>query len=86
MQEWKENVMQEVAREIQIIKQIQKETMEAQGLSFQMELERVRGKLELFESKTKSLEDEIKLLKSTGQHPVQRHRPAKRVSTTNSHM
>lgn len=84
LQEWKENVMQEVASELQVIKQTQEEAMEAQRLSFQMELELVRGKLELVESKTKLLEDEIRLLKSPGQHPAQRLRPAKGVSTTSS--
>lgn len=42
MQEWKENVMQEVVREVQVIKQTQDEAIEAQRLSFQMDLERVR--------------------------------------------
>lgn len=58
--------------------------MEAQRQSFQIELERVRGELDLFESKLKSIEDEIRFLKSPGKHPVQRLRPAKRSSTTSS--
>lgn len=58
--------------------------MEAQRLSFQIELERVRGELDLFEQKLKSLEDEIRFLKSPGKHPAPRLRPAKRNSTTSS--
>lgn len=61
MQEWKENVMQDVARELQLIRQVQEEAMEAQRLSFQVELERV-GKV--WEIKSKLLENEIRLLKT----------------------
>ena len=64
--------MQGVARELQGIKQIQEAAMEAQRQSFQMRLKRVRGKLELWESKSKSVENEIRLLKTPGQHPAQR--------------
>lgn len=46
MQEWKENVMQEVGHEIQIIKQTYKRLMEVQRQSFQLELERIGGKVE----------------------------------------
>ena len=58
--------MQEVARELQIIRQTQAKIIEAQRQSFQMELERVRGMLELFELKSKLLEYEMKVLKSSG--------------------
>ena len=52
MQEWKENVMQEVARELHVIRQMHEEAMEAQRQSFQIELEHVGGKLEQLESKS----------------------------------
>ena len=45
MQEWKQVVMQEVARELQAIRQAHEEAIEAQRYSSQMELERVREKL-----------------------------------------
>lgn len=69
---WKKNVMQEVGRELQVIQLRQEEAMEAQRQSFQMVLERVREKLELWESKSRLLENEIKLLKAPKQHQVQR--------------
>ena len=53
MQEWKENVMQDVVRELQVIKQVQEEAMEVQRQSFQVELEKV-GKV--WEMKAKVLE------------------------------
>lgn len=53
MQEWKESVMQEVAREILAIKQVYEGAMEAQKQSFQLELENVKGKVELLESELK---------------------------------
>lgn len=55
--------MQEVAGELQVIRQAQEEAMESQRQSFQAELERV-GKM--WEIKSKLLEDEIKLLKTQG--------------------
>ena len=82
MQGWKKNVMQEVGRELQVIKQRQEEAMKAQRQSFQMELERVRGKQELWESKSKMLEDEIRLLKTPGQHTAQKKPAAKRAQMT----
>ena len=46
MQEWKENVMQEVARELHVIRQMHEGAMEAQRQSFQLEFEHVGGKVE----------------------------------------
>lgn len=46
MLEWKETVMQEVARKLHIIRQMHEGVMEAQKQGFHIELERVRGKLE----------------------------------------
>lgn len=46
MLEWKEKVMQEVARKLHIIRQMHEGVMEAQKQGFHIELERVRGKLE----------------------------------------
>ena len=69
--------MQEVGPELQVIKQRQEEEMEAQRQSFQIELERVRGKLELWESKSKMLENEIRLMKTPGQHTAQKSQQQK---------
>ena len=74
IQEWKENVMREVGLELQDIRQRQEEAMEAQRQNFQMELEKVR---ELWELNSKSLENEIRLLKTPGQHPALKMQTAK---------
>lgn len=70
--------MQEVARELQGIKQIQEEAKEEQRQSFQMGLKGVRGKLELWESKSKSVDNEIRLLMTPGQRPAPRKPAAKK--------
>ena len=72
MQEWKQVVMQEVARELQAIRQAHEEAIEAQRHSFQMELERVREKLQQVESRSMTLENEINSLKAQKQTPDQR--------------
>lgn len=46
MKEWKENIMQEVACELHIIKIMHKRAMETQRKSFQLELEYIGGKLQ----------------------------------------
>lgn len=73
MQEWKQVVMQEVARELQGIRQAHEEAIEAQRHSFQMKLERVREKLQQVESRSTTLENEINSLKAQKQTPD--HRP-----------
>lgn len=70
MERWKKSVMQKVVQELQIIRQVQAKAIKAQKQNFQMELEQVKRKLELFESKSKSLGHEIRVLKSLGQHPT----------------
>lgn len=50
MQEWKKNVMQEVGRELQNIKQMYEGLIEAQRRNFQVELENMRGKVEKLEA------------------------------------
>lgn len=60
MKEWKEKVMQEVARELHGIRQMHEGAMEAQRQTFQLELERMGGKVE-------QLESEVKALKFPGQ-------------------
>lgn len=60
MKEWKENIMQEVARELHVIRQMHEGAMEAQRQSLQLELERMGGKVE-------QLESEVKALKVPGQ-------------------
>ena len=60
MKEWKENIMQEVARELHVIRQMHEGAMEAQRQSLQLELECMGGKVE-------QLESEVKALKVPGQ-------------------
>lgn len=81
MQEWKDMVMQEVGRELQVIRQVQEGAIEVQRQGFQRELERVR---EIFESKSAASENEIRLLKALRQHPAQKMSPANGNSTTSS--
>ena len=61
--------MQEVAQELQATKLAQDGVIEAQRQSFQIELERVREKLQEVELKSRSLEDEIKTLKGRDKAP-----------------
>lgn len=81
MQAWKENVMQEVARELQVIRQVQEEAMEAQRQSFQVELEGVE---KVWEMRSKSLENEIKLLKAPEQRPAPKKPAAKKAQMTSN--
>lgn len=64
MEEWKQKVMSEVGRELQVIKRAHAEAMEVQRQGFQCELEKVREKLELVELKSEAFEEELGLLKS----------------------
>lgn len=72
MQEWKQNVILEVTREFQVIKQAHEEVIEAQSESFQVELERIREKLQMVETRSVGLENEIKTLKAQKQMPEKR--------------
>ena len=64
MEDWKKKVMSEVGRELQIIQMAQAEAMEVQRRGFQSELEKVREKLELVESRSEALKEELELLKT----------------------
>lgn len=64
MEEWKKTVMSEVGYELRIIKTAQAEAIEVQRRGLQSDLEIVREKLELVESKSESLEKELKALKA----------------------
>lgn len=77
MQEWKENVMQEVGHEIQIIKQTYKRLMEVQRQSFQLELECIGGKVE-------QLESEVQVLKASGQQLTNKMLTAELVASSRS--
>lgn len=59
--------MLEVTRELQVIKQAQEEVMETPRESFQVELERIREKLQMVETRSVELENEIKTLKAQKQ-------------------
>ena len=77
MKEWKENIMQEVARELHVIRQIHEGAMEAQRQSFQLELERMGGKVE-------QLESEVKALKVRGRQLARKTPLAKAVAPSGS--
>ena len=77
MKEWKSKFMQEMARELHIMRQVHGEEMEAQRQSFQIELKRVEqgfenkleqvgGKLEKMELRSKMLKNEVRALRSPG--------------------
>lgn len=61
---WKQMVMTEVALEVQGIKRAHEEAMRIQRQSFQFELERVKERLEMVESRSVALEEEIRSLKN----------------------
>lgn len=65
-------IIEEVAREVQAIRQAQEGVIEAQRRGFQIELERVREKLQQVESRSTTLESEIETLKTLNQTPDQR--------------
>lgn len=64
MQEWKQKIIAKVAHELQVMQSTQTEPMEAQRQSFEMELERMREELELYEAKANKLTDEVYALKN----------------------
>ena len=61
--------MQEVVQELQAMRSVQDEVIEAQKQSFQTELERIREKLQQVELRLKTLENEIKTLKAKDKAP-----------------
>ena len=77
MKEWKENIMQEVARELHVIREMHEGAMEAQRESFQLELERMGGKVQ-------QLESEVKALKIPAQQLARKTPPAKTVTPSRS--
>ena len=80
MEEWKANVIQKVARKLQVMRQIHGEAIEAQKQSFQVELERFE---KMWDTKSKLLEDEIKRLKNSGQGLAQK-KPANKLDPTSA--
>lgn len=60
MKEWKEDIMQKVARELQVIKRMHEGAMEAHRQTFHLEIEHIGGKIQ-------QLELEVKALKGSGQ-------------------
>lgn len=77
MKEWKENIMQEVARELHVIRQMHEGAIEAQRQSLQLELERMGGKVE-------QLKSEVKALKVPGQQLARKTPLAKAVAPSGS--
>ncbi len=74
--------MQELTRELHIIRQAHKEEMEAQRQGFQIQLEQVGGKVEQLELR---LENEVRALRSSGQQAAQNPPPlAKAVVVSSS--
>ena len=84
MKEWKEKVMQEMTRELHIIRQTHEEEIKAQSQGFQIELERVGGKLEQLQLRSKVLENEVKALRLPGQLATRKSPPAKAVAVSSS--
>lgn len=75
MREWKQVVMQEVARELHAIRKAHEEAMEAmeaRKYGFQIELEKVKEELHRVESRSTTLEYEMNTLKAQKQTPEQR--------------
>lgn len=68
MEGWKANVMQEVARKLQVIRQVHEDAIMAQRQNFQAELERLES---VWQLKPELLENKIRLLKSPGLHKSQ---------------
>lgn len=73
---------------LQGIRQAQEEAMEVQRRSFQLELEKVKGELELVEARSSALEKEIESLRAqkTAQEerPIRNSPAAKNAATTRS--
>ena len=85
MRGWKDKVMQEITRELHLIRQAHEEEMEAQRQGFQIELERVGGKVEQLELRAKTLENEVRALRSSGQQAARNPPPlAKAVAVSSS--
>ena len=86
MEEWKENVIREVAHELRGMRQAQEEAMEAQRRTFQVELEKVTEELERVKLRSTALEKEIKTSKAQKsaqkQNYAQKNPGAKGVTTT----
>ena len=59
--------MQEVTYELHTIRQAHEEAIEAQRYKFQTELEKVRGELQQVEFCSKTLENEMNILRSRKQ-------------------
>lgn len=74
MEGWNANVMQEVARELQVMRQIHEKAIEAQKQNFRAELERLER---MWDLKPKLLEDEIKFPKNPGQHLAQKKKKSR---------
>ena len=64
MKAWKQMVMQEVAQELQTIRQTHEEAMETQRQNFQMELEGVNERLLQVEARARTFENERKASKA----------------------
>lgn len=80
----KDKIMQEIIRELHIIQLLYKEVMKGQRQGFQIKLECIRGKLEEFESRSKLLENKVKVQESPGQQISRKTSPIKVVLPLNS--
>ena len=64
MKRWKQMIIIEVALKVQGIKQAHKEAIGIQRQNFQFKLEKLKKKLEIVESKSIALKEEIQVLKT----------------------
>ena len=70
MEIWKQMIMQEVGHELQAIRQVHEEAMDAQRHSFNVEIEMVKERLQQEEKQSALFTNEIKILKTQKQAPV----------------
>lgn len=75
--------MTEVGRELQVLKLAHAEAMEVQKQGFQLEFEKVREKLGLVESRSETLDGELRLLKALKVTPAKSTSTAKIVPIVN---
>ena len=64
MKAWKQMIMQEVAQELQAVRQAYEEAIETQRHDFRVELEGVNERLHQVEAQSTTFENEIKALKA----------------------
>ncbi len=70
MKAWKQAIMQEVAQEIEAIRQVYEEALQTQRNDFRVELDRVNERLHQLEVQSPTSEYEITSLKTKNMRPT----------------